>query len=350
MSIDPIDGYLRKLRRRWWWRRRRGRKLAEVEDHLRSAAEALHAAGRSADDAAHEAVIRFGTPMRAVARRWRRASVAAVSAVLVAGTTGVCLILLTQSSSETNAAAQTHGTVPFTAPIDLEGGAGSGLWGDTTSGPTGQHLGCLPGRRYAMAVTLRNRSASTVTVTAVDGSEPSRRIIRRVAVQIRLAPRAATNFPFMPTIRPWSKASLVPLAIPPGKRAVVQSNFLIGHCRDLRPSRAATINRAIVLTYRIRGHAGRQEISDPAARIIVTRGPTMQRCARPQGATRLIASDVTCTQAEGAAVACQTLPHETFGRCTSARRQWNCTYTSASKSLERCWLPSKRQSISVRWD
>ncbi len=62
---------------------------------------------------------------------------------------------------------------PFTTPGGTESGPGSGLWGDTSSGPTGDQIGCLPGRRFALVVTLRNRSASTVTITGVGGPEPA---------------------------------------------------------------------------------------------------------------------------------------------------------------------------------
>jgi hypothetical protein len=201
-----------------------------------------------------------------------------------------------------------------------------------------------------MAVSLRNHSASTVTITAVRGPEPAPRIIRRVAVQVRLAPPPSSEGLFIFSLRRWSDSPLVPVAIPPGKAAVVQSNFLMGRCAALRPHQALTVNRAIVVSYRVGDQMGRQEVAAPAARIILTRGPTLQACARPQGATRLIASDITCTLAERTAASCHRLPNGTGGWCTTASRKWDCTFTSASRAFERCWLPSKRQWISVRWD
>lgn len=356
MIRDPIDEYLRKLRRRWWWRRDRDRRLAEIEDHLKSAAEDLQVEGRSSHDAARAAVARYHSH----AGLWlhhRRVGVAIVAA-FAASATFVGLLVLMQSSSGTRAAQQprsappqpVRAAAPFAAPIDLEGGSGSGLWGDTTSGPSGQGLGCRSGRRYAMAVSLRNHSASTITITAVRGPEPAPRIIRRVAVQVRLAPPPSSDGLFIPSLRGWSDSPLVPVAIPPGKGAVVQSNFLMGRCAALRPHQALTVNRAIVVSYRVGDHVGRQEVAAPAAQIILTHGPTIQTCARPQGATRLIASDITCTLAERTATSCHQLAHGTWGWCTTASRKWDCTFTSASRAFERCWLPSKRQSISVRWD
>jgi hypothetical protein len=255
-------------------------------------------------------------------------------------------------SSSDKAAAQTFqkAAAPFAAPIDFEGGPGSGLWGDTASGPSGARLGCLPGRRYAVAVTLPNRSSSTVTITGVGGAQPAPAIIRRIAVQVRLAPPSPTGDAVgSPALGAWSAASLVPVAIPPRKRAVVQSNFLMGRCGDLGRRQALIVNRAIVVAYRIGKHTGRQTIAAASARIILTRGPTAQRCAPPRGATRLIASDISCAVAVRAALGCRVLPHTTWGSCTATSRQWACTFTNASKSVERCWLASKRQSISVRW-
>jgi hypothetical protein len=188
-----------------------------------------------------------------------------------------------------------------------------------------------------------------VTISDVAGSEPALRIIRRVAAQVRLAPAPPNGDALVPTLQRWSASSLEPVAIPPGKRAVVQSNFLMGRCDDLRPHQALIVNRAIVVAYRTGEHAGRQEIADRSARIILTRGPIMRRCTPPQGANGLIASDITCTEAERAAVGCHRLPHGTWGSCAAASREWNCTFTNAPKTLELCWLPSKRQSISVRW-
>jgi hypothetical protein len=84
---------------------------------------------------------------------------------------------------------------PFVSNGGLEGGLGSGLWGDTSSGPSGMRLGCISGRHFQLAITLRNRSTTAVTLTGARGSEPAPRIIRRVAVQFRLAPPPAARRP-----------------------------------------------------------------------------------------------------------------------------------------------------------
>jgi hypothetical protein len=63
MTNDPIEVYLDKLRHRRWMLRPDGRLIAEVEDHLRSAARALESdRGLAPDAAMREAVARFGNP------------------------------------------------------------------------------------------------------------------------------------------------------------------------------------------------------------------------------------------------------------------------------------------------
>jgi hypothetical protein len=262
---------------------------------------------------------------------------------------GVVLAGLLAGCSLGGRSAHRDAVPPFTTPGDTESGPGSGLWGDTSSGPTGDHIGCLPGRHYALAVTLHNRSASTVTITDVSGPDPAPRIIRRVAVQLRLAPPPPNGDLAVSNLQRWSASPPQPTAIPPGRSAVVQSNFLMGHCDDLRPHQALTLNRAIVVAYRVGPDEGHQKIAQKSARIILTRGPTIRPCSPPEGATHLVAYDITCTMAGRAAVGCHRLPHGTSGMCTAASSDWDCTFTSASKTRERCWLPSKRQSLEVRW-
>jgi hypothetical protein len=265
---------------------------------------------------------------------------------------GVVLAGVLAGCSLGGAAASRVAVAPFTVHGGSESGPGSGLWGDTSSGPTGDHVGCLPGRHYALAVTLRNHSASTVTITGVRGSEPVPRIIRRVGVQLRLAPQTSASEQFAAGggLKSWSRSRLVPLAVPPRRSAVVQSNFLMQRCSQLPPHQALTVNRSIVVAYEAGQIAGHQGFADPGGRIILTRGPTIQRCSAPQGANGLVAYDISCGVAERAAVDCHRLAHGTWGYCTAAGYEWDCTFTDASKTRERCWLPSKRQNLAVRWN
>jgi hypothetical protein len=105
MTRDPIDEYLRKLRRRWWWRRDPARRLAEVEDHLRSAANDLEGRRLPSQQASREAVERFGdppfgrTPPRTNRRVGAIVATAAIAAAILAVTTPT----------------ESHAVVPMTA-------------------------------------------------------------------------------------------------------------------------------------------------------------------------------------------------------------------------------------------
>src|SRR6266542_593382 len=47
---------------------------------------------------------------------------------------------------------------PFVARNGAESGPSSGLWGDGSSEPGGLHTGCIRGRRFAVLITVHNRS------------------------------------------------------------------------------------------------------------------------------------------------------------------------------------------------
>jgi hypothetical protein len=240
---------------------------------------------------------------------------------------------------------------PFVSNGGLEGGLGSGLWGDTSSGPSGMRLGCISGRHFQLAITLRNRSTTAVTLTGARGSEPAPRIIRRVAVQFRLAPPPPHGDLIVSNLRRWSASPPTVVTIPPGRSAVVQSNFLMGHCEELGPQQVLTVNRAIVVDYRASNHADREQIAQPSARIILTRGPTIRQCLPPRHSTGLVALDVSCKIALTAALGCRRFSYGHSGACSAAGYDWECTSTlrTGSGSLERCWLGSKRQSLKIRW-
>lgn len=244
-----------------------------------------------------------------------------------------------------------HGfSQPFVANGGIASGPGSGLWGDTTSGPDGEHLGCFVGRHYAFAVTLRNRSHKAVTLTGVRGPEPAPKIIHRVAVQFRLAPLPPKGDLVVSNLRRWSAASAVPVTIPPGRSAAVQSNFLMRHCVELARYRTLVVDGSLVLSYRTSGHADRQEVAQRSARIILTRGPTIRGCPRVPRSADLVAGDIACKVARRAALGCYRLSHRTWGTCSASGHVWDCTSTALAgrPSVESCWLASKSQ-LKVRW-
>jgi hypothetical protein len=152
-------------------------------------------------------------------------------------------------------------------------------------------------------------------------------------------------------LRRWSASPPTVVTIPPGRSAVVQSNFLMGHCEELGPQQVLTVNRAIVVDYRASNHADREQIAQPSARIILTRGPTIRQCLPPRHSIGLVALDVSCKIALTAALGCRRFSYGHSGACSAAGYDWECTSTlrTGSGSLERCWLGSKRQSLKIRW-
>jgi hypothetical protein len=77
---------------------------------------------------------------------------------------------------------------PFIARGGVASGPGSRLWGDGPSGPGGEHTGCIRGRRFAVLITVHNRSKRTIMLLGGGGPQPFRDVIERFAVQVRLAP------------------------------------------------------------------------------------------------------------------------------------------------------------------
>lgn len=269
-----------------------------------------------------------------------------------------CLIAVVALSVAGCGEASHHVSQPFVSNGGIEGGLGSGLWGDTSSGPSGMQLGCIPERHFEFAITLRNRSTTAVTLTNAHVSEPAPRIIRRVAVQFRLAPPPPQGDIEISNLRRWSASPPTPVTIPPGRSAVVQSNFLMRRCDELGPQQVLVVDSAIVVDYQASSHADREQIAQRSARIILTRGPTIRRCAPPRGpgdeavhSTSLVALDIPCAIARTATLGCRRFSYGHSGACTAAGRDWECTSTlpTGSESVERCWLGSKSQSLKIRW-
>lgn len=237
---------------------------------------------------------------------------------------------------------------PFVPSGGIAMGPQSGLWGDGSSGPQGTKLGCFAGRHYAMAVTLRNRSNTAVTLTRAGGPTPAPGIVERVAVQLRPAPPPPTGDLVQSPLRHWSAAPTRPVTIPPGRSAVVQSNFLMRDCRELTSGRTVTVPGSLPLVYRSGGHTRRQTVSQTSAGFVLVAGPTIRRCARVPGSVYLLAADVGCAAAKAAAPACHPMSHGSWGTCSAAGHTWDCGL--AASSVERCWLPERSSHwLRVRW-
>lgn len=135
------------------------------------------------------------------------------------------------------------------------------------------HIGCVDGRRLAVLVTVHNRTRREVTLLGGDGREVSSKVIDRVAVQVRLAPPPPKGDLLQVGLRSWSGRPSAPAAIPAGRDAWVQLNFLMRRCSSLGPTAGITADRTITLAYRAGGRTGTEVVSLPGARIILTRGP-----------------------------------------------------------------------------
>lgn len=162
---------------------------------------------------------------------------------------------------------------PFVAEGGTSSGPSSGLWGDGTSGPSGLHVGCIDGRRFAVLITVRNRAKRSVTLLRAGGPEDAPNVIKRVAVQVRLAPSASAGDQFVAGLRGWNGQKSRSVAIPANRDAWIQSNFLMRNCRSLGRGEALIVNRRVTLAYSVNGGSGTQVVSVTGARIILARGP-----------------------------------------------------------------------------
>lgn len=238
---------------------------------------------------------------------------------------------------------------PFVPTGAFQGGSSSGFWGDKSSARTGSELSCLSRRHYSFAITVRNRSNRMVTLTGARGPDPLPRVVARVAMQVRLAPRPFPgDAPQPPLIKHWSAAHARPVRIRPGRSAVVQSNFLMRHCDSLRPNRKVVVPGSFVLSYRLSGRAGRQHVVQRSAGFSVVPGPIVRSCSRVEGSVTLTAINIGCALARQAAPACRRMSHGTWGSCTAGGRRWDCDLHSSW--VQQCFFPDRTSRwYRVRW-
>lgn len=165
-------------------------------------------------------------------------------------------------------------TAPFAVDGGVASGPTSGLWGDGSSGPAGMEVGCINGRRLAVLITVRNRTSRTITLVGGGGAQRFSDVIERVAVQVRLAPPPPPGDAVGDSgLRSWSGRNSPSVAIPAGRRAWVQSDFLMRNCGSLRRDDAVTVDRSITLSYRAGGRNGMQVVSVAGGTIVLRRGP-----------------------------------------------------------------------------
>lgn len=235
------------------------------------------------------------------------------------------------------------GRGPFIPTGSLYGGSTSGLSGDR-----GAELGCLSRRHYSFTITLRNRSKHIVTLTDVRGPDPLPHVVARVAVQFRHAPPPPKGDYIAVPPRYWSAAPPRPLAIRPGQSVLVQTNFLMRHCSELRGGRKVHIPGTFSLSYRRSGHARRQHVEQQSAGFSVVAGPVVRSCGRVPGSVSVTAYNIGCALARGAAPACHRMPHGTWGSCSAAGRRWECDLHSSW--IQQCFFPDRTSRYyRVRW-
>lgn len=245
---------------------------------------------------------------------------------------------------------------PFVVGGGLAAGPSSGLWGDGSSGAKGTSLGCLDRRHYSEAFGIENRLATSVTLIAARGPNPTPAIVDLVAVQLRLSPPARSAGDLSGgdlAYRHWSAAHTGPVTIPPGRIATVQANFLLRRCGGLASGRAVVVPGSFVVSYRVSGRVDRQRIRLPGAALVVTRGPTRRTCAPVAGSVSLVAANTTCALARKAALACHPMSHNSWGDCTVERSLWDCGSTAGPGApyLETCWHPTRKSDwLRVRWN
>src|SRR5437763_6632220 len=122
------------------------------------------------------------------------------------------------------------GARPFAAEGGVSAGPGSRLWGDRSSGPDGMEIGCIPGRRFAVVITVRNRTKRTIMLLGADGPSPLPGVIDRAAVQVRLAPPPPKGDPVVIGLRGWSRRQAELVAVPSSRSDGVQTSLLMRNC------------------------------------------------------------------------------------------------------------------------
>jgi len=208
-------------------------------------------------------------------------------------------------------------------------------------------LGCLSRRHYSLAVVVKNRSGRAVTVTGARGPDPMPRVLDRVAMQVRVAPHPTPRIP-APLIKRWSAAPMTAVTIPAGRSAIVQSNFLLRHCRALVGKRRISVPGSFVLSYRVAARAGTQHLLQENAGFSVGPGPIVRSCTSVAGSVSVVAGNLGCALVREAATACRHMSHGTWGTCLAGGRRWGCHLHSSS--VQECsFLYRTSRWYRVRW-
>jgi hypothetical protein len=167
---------------------------------------------------------------------------------------------------------------PFVSIGGVAAGPGSGLWGDGDFGPDKVELGCIPRRRYPLAIVEKNRSGAAVRIVAAEMRLAAPGALRPLAIQVRLMPplppppnRRTLGPPPIVGLRGWSSAPMKPLLVPAGRAVSIQVDFVMGDCAHVRKHQRIAGSDTIRLTYVSSGVTGHQTMRTHA---VVVLSPT----------------------------------------------------------------------------
>jgi hypothetical protein len=148
--------------------------------------------------------------------------------------------------------------------------AGNGVPGvvPTHHWKTPERLSCVPNRLYVQAVTVRNRSRKTVTLTRAD-REPALapRIIHLVVAQLIPRPRGVNAATALK--QHWQPEYGRPVNVRPGRQAIVETFVYVEQCRGLAGGRTVVVPGDLSVTYRTGGETHIQTVSVPNSRVFL---------------------------------------------------------------------------------
>ncbi len=151
-----------------------------------------------------------------------------------------------------------------------------------------------------------------------------------------------------PLIEHWSAAPARPVTIRPGRSAVVQSNFLMRHCKSLARKQKVVVPGSFVLSYRVSGRVGRQHVVQRSAGFSLVPGPIIRNCQPVAGSVSVMSGDIGCALARQAATACRHMSHGTWGNCLAGGRRWGC-HLHSSWVQECTFIYRTSRWYRVRW-
>lgn len=162
---------------------------------------------------------------------------------------------------------------PFVRAAHNEAAPGRGPWlaqrGIFEPYRDGGHLSVL--------FAVRNRSRSEVTLVGAAAPQSGHRLLRRVGVQLKLAPPPPKGDLAVIGMRRWRRSRPTPVVVPPGREAWVQFDFVLTDCRFFDAGVVQTYNRRTILRYRAHGRTFETALDLTGDQVTIT-APPGDRC------------------------------------------------------------------------